>query len=80
MISSSGSGDRGGAPSTPHDQKPSKLAPVPAFAQRVLAFETYIGFQHEVIGVVAGVVVALALLRSWLGSHVVPLQPGQRSG
>jgi len=34
----------------------------PGLAHRVLAFESYIGFQHEYIGLLAGLVVALGLL------------------
>lgn len=34
----------------------------PGLAERVLAFESYIGFQHEYVGVLAGVIVALGLL------------------
>ena len=38
----------------------------PGLAQRVLAFESYVGFQHDWIGVLAGVVVALELLSARL--------------
>jgi hypothetical protein len=34
----------------------------PGLAQRVLAFEAYIGFQHDWIGLLAGIVVAIRLL------------------
>lgn len=34
----------------------------PGLAQRVLAFEAYIGFQHDWVGLLAGIVVAMRLL------------------
>ncbi len=37
----------------------------PGLAHRVLAFESYIGFQHDYIGILAGLVVALGLLTRW---------------
>ena len=38
-----------------------------SFLRRLLDFESAIGFQHHDIGILAGVVVAIGLLRSWLG-------------
>ena len=37
----------------------------PGLAQRALAFESYIGFQHDFIGLLAGLIVALGLLVRW---------------
>ncbi len=37
----------------------------PGLAHRVLAFESYVGFQHDYIGLLAGLIVAVGLLTSW---------------
>jgi hypothetical protein len=37
----------------------------PGLAHRVLAFESYVGFQHDYIGILAGLIVALGLLARW---------------
>jgi hypothetical protein len=38
----------------------------PGLAERVLAFESSIGFQHHQVGLLAGVVVAVGLVSRWL--------------
>ena len=41
-----------------------------SFLRRLLDFESSIGFQHHDIGILAGVVVALGLLGSWVARRL----------
>ncbi len=49
----------------------------PGLAHRVLAFESYVGFQHDYIGLLAGLIVAMGLLtrRRFRTNRLQPRRP-----
>jgi len=66
MTSSARSDLRRGSRRADPIPPPTGSAGAPGLAQQVLAFESYIGFQHESIGLLAGAITALGLLAAGL--------------